>query len=617
MEPVSTHASDAVVGTISQRDLDGTVTQRFEEIAERFADRQALAGHGRVWTYRDLNQRVNRVAHGIMSVSEPGQRCVAILGEHSPDVVIAALGAMKCGKVYLVLHPQEPISAQRDVLIDSSAALLVATGAAHALALQIAEGICPVRRLDDFDEQFPEYNPPQAGHNRDPVVIFYTSGTTGTPKGIVKSHRTLLHRAMLAGLYDRVASSDRQSMLTSCSFASSEADMFGSLLHGATLCVFDPVQESLSAFEQWIDQERVTLLHPPVLLFRRFLSTLRAGERFPSVRAVMLAGEVVLPGDIQQWRRLFNPACRMAHRFSSTETGILAVAMIEPGIDAASEIDLTGVPVAGKVLSLVDDSGRPVPTGETGQLIVTSEFIADGFWRQGKLTAGPLTLDPQEPARRVYRTGDLGRFLPDGRFQFLGRQDHQVKVRGYRVELREIEAALSRIPAVAEATVVARRHHDECQLVAFVAVKPGHAASESSLRQELRSRIAEWKVPSRIRFVDELPTTLTGKVDRQRLEMELAADDADRQECAGSLPVLVDLWRETLAYQAVHGSDRFLDVGGHSLGAMMLTSRVEAMFGVVVSPRQLLENISLDELCDLVTQGSSPSDLRTAGSEES
>ena len=186
-----------------------------------------------------------------------------------------------------------------------------------------------------------------------------------------------------------------------------------------------------------------------MLLFRRFLSTLTGPNLFPSVRLVALAGDAVLPADVEGWRRHFGSSCVLMHRFSISETGLLCLARIER--DAATEpgLVLAGRPVEDKHLELVDDAGQSVAVGEAGELIVRSPYIADGYWRNPKETTPVFAPDPDVPGQRIYRTGDLGRFLPDGRFVFLGRRDRQVKIRGFRVELAEIEATLTLHPGYA------------------------------------------------------------------------------------------------------------------------------------------------------------------------
>ncbi len=270
-------------------DIEQTIPERFEQVVCRFPNRIALAGQGRRWTYQDLNRQANRIAHAIRERSHPGVGCVPYLLDHSPEMVIATLAVLKAGKTYLAIHPGMPATGQAEIVRDVVPELILTTAAFESRARELAAGTCSILKLDEIDAGVPEESPQIEICPQDPSTIFYTSGTTGQPKGVMKSHRAVLHRVWLSVQHDAITPTDRQSLLTHCSFSASESDMFGALLHGATLCVFDFASEGLTAFREWLEEEQITLLHPPVLLFRRFLSTLE-GENLVPLRKVSGAG---------------------------------------------------------------------------------------------------------------------------------------------------------------------------------------------------------------------------------------------------------------------------------------------------------------------------------------
>ncbi|MEX0827914.1 MAG: AMP-binding protein, partial [Haliea sp.] len=324
-------------------------------------------------------------------------------------------------------------------------------------------------------------------HPSDPAVIFYTSGSTGQPKGVVKSHRALLHRAWLCSQYEAINTTDRQSLLTYFTFASSEADCFGALLNGAALELFDVASCGFSDLRDWIDEREITLLHPPVVLFRRYLSILEGCGLHPSVRLVALAGETVTASDVELWRRHFATSCALQHRFSSTEAGNIAVACIEPFAFPASGALPPARSVEDKFLSVIDEDGSTLEKGNIGELVVCSAFLASGYWRREQETAEHFRIDAKNPSQCCFRTGDIVR-LVDGRgLEFLGRHDTQVKIRGYRVEIREIENALVNLPSVKEAAVIAEPRLGANSLVSFVVMKQGESFRSEALRNALRS----------------------------------------------------------------------------------------------------------------------------------
>jgi len=496
-------------------ELDQSVVERFALVVAASGERIALSGAEDELTYRALDARTNQLANAILERTRPGIGCVAYLVDHSPDMVVCALAIIKAAKAYLCIHPGIPPSARSDIIADAAPDLLIAS-ARHIAALRDAADGIPLLCLDELDTDHDTAAPALAIGPRAPAVVFYTSGSTGRPKGVLKSHRMLLHRAWLCAEYDRPGFADRQSLLTSCSFASSEADMFGALLNGATLALHDIASQGLVRFGEWIDRQGITILHPPVVLFRRYLATLDGSDLHRSVRLVTLAGEAATQDDIRRWRQRFALSCGLHHRFSSTEAGHIAVACIEPGETSAAALARRPTPVYDKHLSIELD-GRPASTGAVGELVVRSQFLADGYWRRPHSTEDRFQPAPEGSVERSFRTGDIGRLLEDGSFEFLGRQDNQVKIRGYRVELHEIEQAILTVATVSEAAVIADSLNGKSILTAFVVPKAGAEFRVEAVRSALRSLLPPWKNPSRIHVIATLPLTPTGKIDKPAL----------------------------------------------------------------------------------------------------
>jgi len=605
----------------TRADIEQTVPVRFEQAVRCFPGLVALVGDGQRWTYLDLNRRVNQIAHAIRAFTGPGIGCVAFLLDHSPEMVIATLAVLKAAKVYLAIHPGTPVTAQREIVRDAAPELMLTTAKLESRAREITSGACAVLRLDDIDERYSEADPQVMCKPCDPSTIFYTSGTTGQPKGVLKSHRAVLHRVWLSAQHDAIAPGDRQSLLTYCSFAASESDMFGALLNGATLCVFDIASKGLTSFSAWLDEEQITVLHPPVLLFRRFLSTLEGENLFPSVRLVALAGDMVLSSDVEEWKRHFSKSCSLTHRFSTTETALLTVSRVGPETIPEPGTVLAGRPVADKCLWLIDEAGEIVAAGETGELVVKSSYIADGYWRQPEETAAAFKRDPQAPGQRIYRTGDLGRFSDDGSFEFLGRRDHQVKIRGYRVDTREVDSALLQLDEVDDATTIVQRGPGEDRLLSFVVLKQGFQFKPSALRERLRTYLPEWKIPARFQSISSLPMTLTGKVDKQRLE-KAVRDPLTIESSSAETPLtieqeLAEIWRATLRLDTVGYDDNFLDLGGDSISSLISVNMIERRYGIRVPQAELLQHGTIRQLADRIRTNASTQDQTpmTRGSE--
>lgn len=604
----TTSAGEPQLGVLpfERADIEGTIPMRFERVVGHFPNRVALTGRGRRWSYLELDAAANRIARAIRESTTDGVGCVAYLTDHSPEMVIATLSVLKAGKTYLAIHPGMPTTRQAGIVQDVGPELILTTAPLANRAREIAAGTCPLLVLDDIGDGRIEAGPQPVALPQQLSTVFCTSGTTGDPKAVVKSHRAVLHRVWLAVKYDSLGPNDRVSLLTHCAFSASEVDMFGALLNGATLCVFDFLANGLSAFREWLEAERVTVLHPPVLLFRRFLSTLEGEDLFPAVRLVALAGDVVLAEDVQAWRRHFGRSCVLMHRFSTTETGLLCVARIE-GPGAADPGRITaGRPVADKAIQLIDASGRQVPVGEIGEIVVKSAYIADGYWSRSGAAESRFATDPEDPSRRTYRTGDLGRFLPGGDFVFLGRRDRQIKLRGFRVELAEIEAALRSHPAIGEATVIVQdREPQDKQLVAYVVPSAEPSPGGTDLSVFLQQRLPQYMIPSGFIFLNELPLTPTGKVDRHALPPFTARSGAGGvAEPRSDLErALVSIWEDVLGVERVGIHDNFFDLGGHSLLAAQLFVRVEQTLGVRLPLASLLHTPTVETLAAGIAAG--------------
>lgn len=598
-------------------DIEQTIPARFEAVVRTWPERIALRGDGRSWSYARLNADVNRIARAILSMAPPGGGRVAYLVPHSPEMVVATLAALKAGKTYVALHPRLPRQAQADILRDVEPDLLLATMATEVEARALADGGCGVLVLDALDGNHQESDPPRTGTPRDASTLFYTSGSTGQPKGVVKSHRAVLHRVWLSTQHDRITIDDRQSLLTHCAFSASESDMFGPLLQGAAVCTFDIASHGLAEFRAWLEMEQITLLHPPALFFRRFLATLEGAGLFPHVRIVALAGDVVLPADLERWRRHFSDQGHVLHRFSITETALLSVARIAHHHETSPVVE-AGQPVADKQLMLVDRSGQPVATGEIGELQVTSAYLSDGYWKRPEETAAAFSDVPGDHGLRTYRTGDMGRFEADGAFVFLGRRDYQVKIRGYRVDTREIESAILNVPGVSEVAVIPWRSDGEQRLRAFVVWQTRYADAGHTLRVQLRDALPEWKIPDEIVPIDVLPTTLAGKVDRRALSLRTDTPTAhlsvgscrpsDRPVPADAMsPSLEDavrvLFARILKQPSFPPGANFLEHGGNSLLMADLQLALHARFGVEVPLRELVRQPTVEATAALIARG--------------
>ena len=437
--------------------------------------------------------------------------------------------------------------------------------------------VVDVEALDASDRALPSRSGPG-----DLALLLYTSGSTGAPKGIVQSHRNVLHDTMHYTNRGRFTHEDRLLLISSVSFAASLRTIYTALLNGASLHPFDVNTEGFPRLAQWMREQAITIYRSVPTVFRYFASTLTGTDQFPALRLLYLGGEPVSGTDVELYRRHFGRGCVLVNRLGSTETLTYRSCFIDHDTPIPDGPVPVGYPVPGKEVLIVDADGCPVPPGEAGEIVVRSRYLSPGFWRQPERTRAVFALDPDDLDVRRYRTGDLGRLEADGCLFHLGRIDFEVKIRGHRVEMPGVETALRAVDGVRDAVVVAQRRGQHDSLVAYIVPTTPRAPDVSTLRRVLAGQLPDYMVPATYVVLDALPLLPSGKVDRRALP----EPTTERPELAVSLvaprneveAALAAIWAEVLGLDAIGVHDEFLDLGGDSLSASRIIARVTDQF---------------------------------------
>ncbi|MFK0113677.1 non-ribosomal peptide synthase/polyketide synthase, partial [Streptomyces sp. NPDC091217] len=502
-------------------------------------------------TYRQLNARANRFAHALIARGVGPEQTVAVALPRSVESVVAVLGVLKAGAAYLPVDPAYPQARIAFMLDDARPTVVIDDPAT------VTEG------------NWPDTDPRTALDVRYPAYVIYTSGSTGRPKGVVVSHTGV--SGLVAAQVERlgVAPGSRVLQFASPSFDAAFWDLCSAVLTGAAL-VLAPSEAPLDALtDRRLGVTHVTL--PP--------SALTAVESAQlTATTLVVAGEACSPELVARWA----PGRRMINAYGPTETTVCATMSAplapEPGVPPI------GRSVAGFRVYVLDERLRVVPPGVTGELYVEGPGLARGYLNRPGLTAGRFVACPFGAGERMYRTGDLVRWLGDGELEYVGRADDQVKVRGFRVELGEVEAALAEHPAVAQAAVLAR----DDRLVGYVAARPGTVVRPAELTAHLRDRLPDYLVPAVLVVLDVLPLTPNGKLDRAALPApDPGSVEAGRAPRTPQEQILCELFAEVLGVPRVGVDDDFFDLGGHSLLATRLAARVRSVLGVELGLRAL------------------------------
>jgi amino acid adenylation domain-containing protein len=570
-------------------DADRCVHELFEAQVRRTPDAAAILHEGRSLSYRELNARSNQLAHYLRSRGVAAESLVAVCLERSPEMVVAILGVLKAGGAYVPLDPDYPRERLAFMLADTAASLvLTQEHLAPALPCGAASVVCLDARPSAFDGAAASDPPPVACPDN-LVYCIYTSGSTGKPKGATNTHRGLGNLLRwYAGAALPAEGAGRVLLASSLSFDLTQKNVLGPLTTGAALIIPGGATPDLARFHAAVALHRPALVNCAPSAYRLYAST---GD-LSSITALVLGGE---PVDANLVAQLARPSLRLVNSYGPTECSDVAVAFVRPADAAAGALPL-GWPIPGVQVHVVDEALALVPVGVPGELCIAGVGVGRGYLGRPDLTAERFVPDPfGAPGSRMYRTGDLARRRDDGCLEFLGRIDHQVKIRGLRIELAEIEAALVGHAGVREAVVVAREDESgDRRLVAYVVGSfDAGASAVGRLRSHLQRSLPEYMVPAAWVFLDALPLNPNGKIDRRALPAPPGSDDlAAPTYVAPRTPterLLADAWAEVLRLDRVGVHDDFFARGGHSLSAVRVLFMVRRMLGTELALRTLFE----------------------------
>ncbi|MCH7625869.1 MAG: non-ribosomal peptide synthetase [Chloroflexi bacterium] len=586
--------------------IEQSIPDRFEQMVRMYPHRLAVKAGDEELTYDELNRAANRIAHAVLGQRGEGSEPIALLFERGVQAIAAIMGVLKAGKFYVSLDPNYPSERLGFMLDDSQSALTVTNGGNLALAKRMARGEGRVLNLDELDSSLRSDNLSAEKGPDSLAYIIYTSGSTGQPKGVFDNHRNLLHHIMSVTNEFHLGMEDRQTLLRSHGFNGALRDIFGSLLNGGSVHSFIVEEEGLDELADFLVRERITVYRSVVSLFRQFASTLTEADMFPDLRLIHVGGERVYRADIDLFKAHFSPKSIFLNGLGITETCTARHYYIDQETQITDDIVPVGYPVEDKQVLLLDDAGDEVGVGRVGEIAIKSRYLSLGYWNRPELTRARFVSAPESGAR-IYLTGDLGRKLPDGCLIHLGRKDFQVKTRGHRVELVEIEKALIGEAGMREAVVVAtQRDSVDTRLLAYVVPHGDDVPSVEAIRRALSDILPEYMVPSTFVVLESLPLDAGGKVDRRALpEPEKGRPNLEIEFAAPRTPVevmLSEIWAEALDLDEVGINDSFFDLGGHSLMASHILSRAIKTFRVELPLKALFESPTVAEMAIVITE---------------
>jgi amino acid adenylation domain-containing protein len=590
-----------------------TLTELFEAQAARTPEAIALFFEDTTLSYRELNERSNQLAHYLQRQGVGPESLVGILMDRSVEMIVAVLGILKAGGAYVPLDPSYPVERLEFMVQDSGMRMLLIQERLSEVPGGYLGATLSLTEQRDSIAGASRANPASRAQPEQVAYVIYTSGSTGRPKGVLVSHENVVRLLEATQTHFEFNQSDVWTLFHSYAFDFSVWEIWGALAYGGKLVIVPYwISRSAQAFHHLLASQQVTVLNQTPSAFRQLMAADEsAGDGVElKLRLVIFGGEALELQTLRPWfARHGDGTPRLVNMFGITETTVHVTYRALTAADLAlAPSSVIGRPLGCLQVYLLDGHGQPVPLGVPGEICVGGSGLARGYLNRAELTAERFVPHPFStlPGARLYRSGDLARFLPNGDIEYLGRIDQQVKVRGYRIELGEIEAALAEHEGVRECTLVATADaNGETKLLAYlVNGRQQPAPSVTELREFLQVKLPEYMIPAAFIMLDAMPLTLNGKIDRRALPVpDHARPELGKEFVGPRTPVeeiVAGIWEELLDVKPVGVRDDFFSLGGHSLLAVRLMARIQANFGQHLRLASLFQGATVEKQASLL-----------------
>jgi amino acid adenylation domain-containing protein len=589
--------------------------QYFEDRVQESPDRIAVCHQDHQLTYAELNIAANQLAHVLIDRGVKPDMPVGLCLERSVDMVVALLAVLKSGGAYLPLDPDYPLERLKYMVEDAQIPLILTQNILKSRFSGTPKDILCLDEERPLLAAQSQANPSVAVAPNHLAYIIYTSGSTGNPKGVMIEHRAVSHFVQAAITHYDITASDCLLQFGSISFDLAVEEIFTCLSAGARLQLRnDDMLGSPTRFLQSCQDWGITVLDLPTAYWHQLVANLEPTQVSlpPALRLVIIGGERVLPSLVKVWQQKVGDYPRLINSYGPTEATVVATGFwITHDANIPQDVPI-GRPFSNTEVYILDTKYQPVPIGTPGELYIGGYSLARGYLNRPDLTQSKFIPHPfsSRSNARLYKTGDQVRYLPDGNLEFLGRIDNQVKIRGFRIELGEIETALLQYPGIRETTVIAQADKSADQrLIAYIVERPDQPVSEPALREFLTQILPTYMVPAAIITLEALPLTPNGKIDRQALPLTAPMGATQLKDdltfIAPRTPLeetLARIWAEVLNLPRVSVQDAFFNLGGHSLQAIQIMTRIMNDLKVELPLSALFQSPTVEEMAKLLTQ---------------
>jgi amino acid adenylation domain-containing protein len=573
-------------------EVEQTVQARFEKMVALCPEAVAVKNlNGEQLTYHSLSRLSNKVGRAIIETykAEKGSRIILLFEHHQLDQFVALFAVLKSGSIYVPVDPLLPSLRSRQIISDAGSQLILTSRSIQREVLNDLSEIVNVVYIEDLYAT--EISDTALSHvvtPADPAYILYTSGSTGQPKGVVQSHRNILHfaRAYANGLL--LGPQDILTLFSRYNFDAAIMDIFGAFLNGAKLVVID-VKQHFSVLDEVIRKEAITIFHSTPTLYRELVLALDINQPARDIRAVVLGGEAVYSADLETFRKYFAPGTIFVNGLGPTESTITLQHYMHHESENVRKSIHVGIPTIDTSVYLLNENDQQVGIWEVGELVYKSEYLAVAYWNNEVETTRKFTTDPITGKGRVYRSGDLGRRLVTGDIEYVGRKDGQIKINGYRIETGEIESVLNAFTEV-QMSVVTLQSVGERKAVLVAHVVFQQELDSIEVRSRLKGIFPPYMIPELIVPMDKFPQTNTGKIDRSKLPAPVVNDVPEIEDVRTEFEnFLTGIWSDILNIPVarIGRNINYFDLGGNSVSLLALSNRLTKSLGKAIAPKDL------------------------------